>query len=141
PQEPAGVLLDREDLALRRVRVHPPASADRKMLDRPLHAPGPAETERKGEALIVRVGAGDVAVVRVPVVLWIGELSAERAADLPEFQILRGQGRLPVRTQHVEVAVLAAEDDAAVADRRRGGDRGSEGRLEREVRPAGERDD
>src|SRR5439155_13434104 len=45
------------------------------------------------------------------------------------------------RGEHVEIAVLASEDDAAVADRGGGGDRRAERRLERPRLSARERDD
>ena len=87
--------------------------------------------KRRLEPLVVGVRAGEVAVVGEPVVLRRPPAAGQRAADLPEFEVLRRQRRLAARPQDVEVAVLAAEVDPAVADARRRRDRAAERRRER----------
>ena len=121
--------------------VQPAAAADRQVLDGAFQPARPAHAQRRLQALVVGVRAGEVAVVRVPVVLRVGERAGERAADLRDFQILRRQRRLAVRPQHVEVAVLARHIDAAVGDRDRRGDRRAERRRERPRLAAGQRHD
>ena len=123
PQEPAGFLFDGDDLPFGRVRVHPAAAADRNVLDRSLDASHPPHLQRRPDALIVGIRAADVSVIRVPVEFRIGEVARECAANLMDVEILRRQfllrgGRIPVRAEHVQVPVLAAEIDSPVGNRR-----------------------
>ncbi len=127
PQEPAGRLFDGENLPLGRVRVHPPPAENRQMLEGPLVAADPAERQRRAQPLIVGIGVGQVAVIGEPVELGPGPRAGQRRADAPQLQVARRERGVAAGAQHVQVAVFAAEEDAAVGH----GHRGRDGRLPR----------
>ena len=80
PEEPTGVLFDGDDLAFGGVRIKSTAAANREVLDGAFESARPAHTQGRSEALIVGVGAGEVAVVGVPIVLGAGEFAGEWAS-------------------------------------------------------------
>ncbi len=76
------------------------------------------------ESLVVGVGAAEVAVVRVPVEFGVGQRSGQRAANLPDLQVLRQRPgfvatgfawrpglRPALRCEDVEVTIFAGNVD------------------------------
>ena len=59
--------------------------------------------------MIVGVCAADVSIVRVPIVLLVSEVSAERAADFVHSKVIGRRFRLAIRSQDISYTIPLGE--------------------------------
>ena len=141
PEQASRVLLHGDDLALCRVRVKPATTAYGQVLHRAFKPSCPPHAQRRGEVLVVRVLPGEVAVVRVPIILRFSQLAFQRAADLGNLQIRCRRALLGTGGEDVEITILTGHKDAAISHRHRCGDRGSVGGFQLHAFSTCQRDD